>query len=535
LAGGPVIFGREPARCRVRLRTVTTSRRARVSEPTPARPSLLSGTAWNLLGLVLPLGVAVIAIPWLMKLLGLERFGFLALVWAVVGYASVLDLGIGKALIRLVSRRLADGDRDGALALASMAAQLLLLVGIGLALVLLLAAGLLLSRADAGSALPRDEAGGALVVVAALLPLVLFNSAQVAMLSAWQDFRRLNLLRALLSTLTYLAPLALALQGVGDLRGIVGSLLLVRLGSVLAYGWVCRRRCGWVPRPGGWSREDLGALIAVGRWMFIANLAGPLMAYLDRFVVGLQLPLREVAVYAAPGEIPNRLLMVPYALLAALFPRVAALGSDAHERRQVLGQSLRWLGALMTPLVLLGVAFAVPAMTAWLGAETGPRSAIVLQLLLVGLWFSVLAMGPVTVLQAAGDLRQVALFYLLQVPLLLGLLWTLTDAWGVVGAALAVTLRHLVDAVGMLWLAVRQAGWPAGRWGRFALGLGVNGLLLALSATATGWLEAVIVTGVALPICCAIAWRLWADPHERARLRAWAWALRRSASPSNRA
>ncbi len=495
----------------------------------PARPSLLSGTAWNLLGLVLPLGVAVVAIPWLMALLGLERFGFLALVWAVVGYASVLDLGIGKTLIRLVSRRLADGDRDGALALASMAAQLLLLIGLVLALGLWLATGPLLARADAGTVLPRDEAGGALAVVAALLPLVLFSSAQVAMLSAWQDFRLLNLLRALLSTLTYLAPLVLALQGVDDLRGIVGSLLLVRLAGVLAYGLACRRRCGWTPRLGGWSRQGLAALMDVGRWMFIANLAGPLMTYLDRFVVGLQLPLREVAVYAAPGEIPNRLLMVPYALLAALFPRVAADGADEAARRRVLGQSVRWLCALMTPLVLLGVAFAVPAMTAWLGADNGPRAGVVLQVLLAGLWLSALSMGPVTVVQAAGDLRHIALFYLLQLPLLLALLWGLTGPLGIVGAALAVALRQGVDSAGMLWLAVRQVGAPPGRWHRFTLGVAAAALVLVLAAGARGWAEAAAAAVLGLATCAAIAWGLWLEADERQRLRQWALARRRGA------
>ncbi|MFO0443553.1 MAG: oligosaccharide flippase family protein [Betaproteobacteria bacterium] len=489
------------------------------------RPSLLSGTAWNLLGLVVPLFVAVIAIPWLMALLGLERFGFLALVWALVGYASVLDLGIGKTLIRVVSRRLADGDRHGALALASMAAQLLLLIGLALGLGLWLASGPLLVHADARSGIPADEAASALAVVAALLPLVLVNSAQVAMLSAWQDFMRLNLLRAVLSTLTYLAPLLLALQGVTDLRAVVGSLLLVRLAGLLAYGIVSWRRCGWLPRPGGWSRERLASLMTVGRWMFIVNFTAPLMAYLDRFVVGVQLPLREVAVYAAPGEIPNRLLMVPYAVLAALFPRVANDGADPVELRRVLGQSVRWLCALMTPLVLVAVAFAVPAMTAWLGADNGPLAGVVLQVLLAGLWLSSLSMGPMTVVQAAGDLRHVAMFYLLQVPLLLAMLWAFTEPLGIVGAALAIALRQGIDTVGMLWLAVRQLGLPLGRWRRFALGLLGSVVVLVLVATARSWADALMATVSGLGICAAIVGWLWFEADERRR--AWHWVQAR--------
>jgi O-antigen/teichoic acid export membrane protein len=163
-----------------------------------------------LLGLVVPLFVAVLAIPWLMSLLGLERFGFLALVWAVVGYASVLDLGIGKTLIRLVSRQLAVGDRVGAMNLATTAVQLLVCVGLALGLVLLPVAELAFLQAGRALSLPHDEARGALWFVAMLMPQVLLNTAQVSVMSAWQDFKVLNLLRAVLSTFTYLAPLGLA-------------------------------------------------------------------------------------------------------------------------------------------------------------------------------------------------------------------------------------------------------------------------------------------------------------------------------------
>ncbi|MEJ2502280.1 MAG: hypothetical protein P8177_03025, partial [Gemmatimonadota bacterium] len=57
-----------------------------------ARNSLL-----NLLGLGLPLAVAVVAIPPLTAGLGSERFGILGLVWVVVAYLALLDLGLGRA------------------------------------------------------------------------------------------------------------------------------------------------------------------------------------------------------------------------------------------------------------------------------------------------------------------------------------------------------------------------------------------------------------------------------------------------------
>jgi O-antigen/teichoic acid export membrane protein len=91
---------------------------------------LLSGTAWNLVGQALPLLAAVAAIPFLVRLLGLERCGFLALAWVLIGYASLLDLGLSRALVRIVAERLALGDEDGAAARGRVGLSLLLLLGL---------------------------------------------------------------------------------------------------------------------------------------------------------------------------------------------------------------------------------------------------------------------------------------------------------------------------------------------------------------------------------------------------------------------
>ena len=67
---------------------------------------------WNLIGLGLPLLMAVFAIPGLLTRIGPERFGLLALAWGLIGYAGMLDLGIGRATTQRVAvlRNNADAD-----------------------------------------------------------------------------------------------------------------------------------------------------------------------------------------------------------------------------------------------------------------------------------------------------------------------------------------------------------------------------------------------------------------------------------------
>ena len=91
---------------------------------------LISASAWNLVGQGLPLGVAVVAIPGLIHFIGLERFGFIGLAWVLIGTASLFDLGMGRAVIRTVSARLAQGDAAGALASGRSGLSLLAALGL---------------------------------------------------------------------------------------------------------------------------------------------------------------------------------------------------------------------------------------------------------------------------------------------------------------------------------------------------------------------------------------------------------------------
>src|SRR5438309_29428 len=71
-------------------------------------------TLYNILGQAVPLLAGLVAIPTLTRSLGDARFGLLALMWAIIGYFSLLDLGLGRATTKFVAEALARRDTRGA-------------------------------------------------------------------------------------------------------------------------------------------------------------------------------------------------------------------------------------------------------------------------------------------------------------------------------------------------------------------------------------------------------------------------------------
>ena len=91
---------------------------------------LARNVLWNLLGTGAPLLVAIVVIPVLIEGLGIERFGMLTIAWMVVGYFSLFDLGLGRALTKLVVEKLGKGQDGEIPALVWTAMSLMAALGV---------------------------------------------------------------------------------------------------------------------------------------------------------------------------------------------------------------------------------------------------------------------------------------------------------------------------------------------------------------------------------------------------------------------
>lgn len=66
--------------------------------------SLRRNSLWNLAGSGLPLLAAIVLIPFTFNHLGNEAFGVLTLIWVLIGYFSLFDMGVGRALTYELSK-----------------------------------------------------------------------------------------------------------------------------------------------------------------------------------------------------------------------------------------------------------------------------------------------------------------------------------------------------------------------------------------------------------------------------------------------
>src|SRR6266550_8121337 len=278
---------------------------------------LVRNVIWNLIGNGAPMFVAVFSIPILIHGLGKERFGVLTLAWALIGYASLFDLGLGRALTQLVARKLGAGEEREIPSLAWTSLLLMLLLGlVGAAAVFLTSPWL----AGRGLNVPAGLQGETLQSFRLLglsIPFVITTSGLRGLLEAHQRFGLISSLRIPMGAFTFAGPL-LVLPFSRSVVPVVATLVVGRIAAWAAHLVLCLRMLPELGRSIAWERSAAGPLLRFGGWMTVSNLVSALMVMIDRFLIGALVTMTAVTYYATPYEVVTKLWLIPGALVGVM-------------------------------------------------------------------------------------------------------------------------------------------------------------------------------------------------------------------------
>ena len=476
---------------------------------------IVKNILWNLAGQGVPLIAAVFSIPLLIKELGIDRFGVLTLAWMVIGYFSLFDFGIGRALTKVVAEKLGGGHTEDIPAIVWTALFLMLLLGVvGTFVVASLSSWLVTSVLKVPVVL-QQETRNTFYLLALSIPVVISTAALRGLLEAYQRFGLVNLIRVPLGVFMFIGP-PMVLPFSKNLFWVVAVLVAGRLVAWFVHLVFCLRVVPGLK--GGVTVRSalLRPLFRFGGWITVSNLIGPLMVYLDRIFISAFISMAAVAYYTTPYEIVTKLLILPAALTSVLFPVFASTQVHDHTKTaNLFRRGVNYVFLSLFPLTLVIVTFAPEGLELWLGAEFARESCAVLRWLAIGVLVNGLAQVPFALVQGAGRPDLTAKLHAAELPFYLAVLWWLLAHLGVEGAAIAWLLRVFVDGVVLFFMAHRLMPCT-GFLSRLSVYLGVALLALLLGVVLQGVMWKGIYILLALAIFAITAWSFILSPEERA-------------------
>jgi O-antigen/teichoic acid export membrane protein len=492
---------------------------------TPSASTLTGGrllahnTVWNLVGTCSPILVAIICLPVLKAALGTDRLGIISLAWAVIGYFGLFDLGLSRALTKLVAESLGSQRLEEIPAIVWT--SLFLMGGLGIAgagIAVLIVPWLVQYPLKIPAEL-RGEATRAFYWISLSIPIVVVTAGLRGVLEALQRFRLATAIRIPMGIFSYLGPV-LMLPFSHSLVPIMAVLVLGRTIAGVAHLWACFHAHPPLQDTCAFHASSVGPLFRFGTWMTVSNLIGPLMVSFDRFLIGSMISVSAVAFYAVPYEVVSRLSLVPGALVGVLFPAFSTTDVSDRTRLVLLFESgVKYIFFALFPVTLILIAFAPEALQFWLGSDFARQSTPVVQILAVAIFINSLAQIPFAHVQGAGRPDITAKLHLLELPIYLVALVLMAKSMGIRGVALAWLLRVILDTVLLSLFSWRLL--PQNRFVLTRLPLLSAGALVIfiLAAALTGLPTKIVYSSAGCLLGMIGMWKWVLTPREKLALR----------------
>lgn len=459
---------------------------------------VVRGSLWTLGGQGVTILTALVATPFVIRLLGTESYGVLSLINVLIGYLAFSDMGMGNASTRFGGEAFARNDEAGeaaiiwtSLAIAMVPAALIagalaltapLIVQYLLKLpVHLQAAALLALQITALGFVCRAGAG-------------VMNTPQIVRLRMdWNTLVNSGCLVAQIITV----PVVLFFGG--GLIGAVSVITSITLASLLLHALIAYRLLPRLAHP-QIRRDLIKPLSRFGAGLVVSSFAGMLLTHAEKFFIVRLASVSSLAYYSVAFNLAWALAAVPIAMASSTLPAFSRLQADPDREplKRLYTRALRGNLLWVAPASLLLCVIARPFFTLWAGPDYGRESTPLFYILVAGLILNIIAYVPYMLLMAYGRSDIIARIHVSELgPYVAGMI-ALTYYWGALGAAIAWSLRVLADTLLFTLMARRLAGFSVspfpGHKGSYGLalacllapiGLMLGGAALAIVAAAT--------------------------------------------------
>ncbi|MFN3864120.1 MAG: flippase [Erythrobacter sp.] len=413
-------------------------------------------SAYNVLGAITPLVLALVTIPIYLHLVGPARYGALAIAWLFLGYFGIFDLGFGRATTQRIAALHESTSEHRARVLWTAAAVNLGIGLVGAALLYVSADYFFRAYFKTDPAI-RGELLASVPYLAASVPIATLSGVMTGALQGRERFLEVNLVTALGTSLFQIFPLIVAWAYGPQIKGLIIAAVAGRLSGLALLFRLTHRE---MLRGHGavFDVDEWWGLLKFGSWVSVTLLIGPALVAADRLMIGSFIGALAVATYGIAYDIAQRTSVLPKALAQAIFPRIAQ--SDTAQREALMLNSLKALNFAMTPLIIFALFAIGPFLELWVGATTGAAATRICQVLLVAYWINAFAMIPYARLQAEGRPEVVAWITICQTPVYVGALYAGLTFGGLGAVAWIVVARCLIEVFVMLSYANRAVMVP---------------------------------------------------------------------------
>lgn len=362
------------------------------------------GAIFSYLLMLAEIASGLLFTPFLIRTLGQAEYGVYSLSLSITTYFTLLDLGVGNAMVRYLAKFRVEGDHGAQRRFLGLAIVFYLVV-----CVIMVAIYLVLSpnmQAIFGSGLTTEEvklATNLLGVTVLNAGFTLLVSVFDKVLIAYEHFAASKIIQIVRIAIRVAVQVGLLLMGFGSF-GIVVSNLVITIGYGIVVVAYVVKRLQLTPSFRGFELSFVREIFGYTAFVFVQMVATQINSMAGQIILGMMASSVVLGVYAVGTQINQYYQIIAGGVNGVTMPGIVALvskgttsGQIEDEMTKVSRISLLVMGIILGGFIAVGDEFVV----LWAGAENAAAYYVAL-ILMVPIAIALVQSSGSQVLWAAG-------------------------------------------------------------------------------------------------------------------------------------
>lgn len=407
---------------------------------------LKAGAVLNYVVIVLNIMVGLLYTPYMLRMMGQSEYGLYSLVASVIAYLTILDLGIGNAIVRYTAKFRTEGKLKEQYEMFGMFLVLYLVIGV----VALLGGLGLYFNVDSlfGETMTAEEISRAQTMLLILVinlaftfPMSIFGS----ILTAYEQFvfpKIIAIIRILLNTGIMIVLLNMGYKALA----MVVLLTVFNVISLILNFIYCKAKLRIQIHFTSFKWAFLREVAVYSFWIFLNAIMDRVYWSTGQFVLGAVSGTIAVSVFAIAIQLEHLYMQFSTSISSLFLPKVTGMVTKKNNAKEVSDLFIRVgriqnivMSFILFSFIVLGRQFVI----LWTG-EAFEEAYIMALLFFVALYIPLIQNLGITILQARNQMKFRSLLYIVIAFFALVGEYFFAKLWGGVGCAVAVSLALLL-------------------------------------------------------------------------------------------
>lgn len=377
--------------------------------------------------------VGLVATPILIARLGVETFGFWAVLTAMVNYAGLLDGGLTSTFMKYIAEYGARNEPHRIRQVISFGAAFYVLLGLLVAPAAAYVAPHVIAFMHVAPSLAKQ---GPPVFGWIVLSLFLTGAAGAvaSVLSGFGQLRIVWTSNFFSRTIFSIVAVILCYLGFGLTGMVVATFAQLAVFAAITYVAARRSFGSLFCAPWCWEREVIVKLFKLGGWIQLTNACSTVAVESNRFIISAFVSTSAVTYFEVASRLTRAARSLPFNFIVALLPAVsarnAALPDDQFNETYI--RANRYV--TYATVFLLGFIMAAgrPIASLWIG-QTYPNIGVIVALVALSFIFVNATMVGTTMLRAIALARYESYYYVVWTIASVALMLATVPFFGMIG------------------------------------------------------------------------------------------------------